>query len=120
MGNNPLAFTQVPPPLKIRDPQILSSSSPEPIFHFGKQPNGNILPKKITPEPEKGKEGTLVKKKLQQLKDTLRTIKGNGSFNEVWYFDLYIFHGTKFPVGFQLLEFKKYNGVGDPYTHLKV
>lgn len=42
-------------------------------------------------------------------------------YSAVWgYSDLCIFPGTRFPVGFQLPEFKKYNWTGDPYTHLKV
>lgn len=54
------------------------------------------------------------------MEDTLRSIKGVRLYGSVNYSDLCIFPSARYPDTFQVLDFEKYNGSGDPYTHLKV
>lgn len=57
---------------------------------------------------------------MRQMEDTLRSIKGIDTYGSVAYSVLYIFSGNRYPNKFQVPDFEKYDGLGDPYTHLKV
>ena len=61
-----------------------------------------------------------IKKKVQQMEETIRSIKGIGNYGSVTYSDLCIFPGARYLDKFKIPEFEKYNGADDPYTHLKV
>ena len=54
------------------------------------------------------------------MEETIRSIKGTEAFGNVTYSDLCIFLGARYPEKFQVPDFEKYDGTGDPYTHLKV
>lgn len=54
------------------------------------------------------------------MEETIRSIKGIRSHDSVNYSDLCILPGARYPDKFQILEYEKYNGLGDPYTHLNV
>lgn len=54
------------------------------------------------------------------MEETLRSIKGIGSYDNVNYSDLCIFSSARYPDKFQVADFEKYNGSRDPYTHSKV
>lgn len=61
-----------------------------------------------------------IRKKVLQMEETLRSIKGIGAHGNVSYADLCIFSGVHYPEKFKTPDFEKYDGLGDPYTHLKV
>lgn len=54
------------------------------------------------------------------MEETIRSIKATGNYRNVTYSDLCIFPGAWYPNKFQVPEFKKYNGAGDLYMHLKL
>ncbi|XP_075083257.1 uncharacterized protein LOC142167006 [Nicotiana tabacum] len=58
-------------------------------------------------------------RKMKSLEQTMRNIQGLGSHKSVSFNDLCMFPHVHLPPGFKTPKFDKYDGHGDPVTHLK-
>ncbi|XP_070031401.1 uncharacterized protein [Nicotiana tomentosiformis] len=58
-------------------------------------------------------------RKMKSLEQSLKNMQGLNGQKSVSYFDLCMFPHVHLPIGFKTPKFEKYDGHGDPISHLK-
>ncbi|XP_070002050.1 uncharacterized protein [Nicotiana sylvestris] len=114
----PMTRTNNEPPSHAYDGQYYS-----PNMAFWVSTPYNQIPQYESPV-ENEKPATMVEpdemvRKMKSLEQNIKNIQRLSGHKSVSFSDLYMFHHIHFPRGFKTPKFEKYDGHGDPITHLK-
>lgn len=61
----------------------------------------------------------IVNRNLKALDDTIRSLRGHEGYQSVMYEDLYAFSKVELPPVYKIPKFKRFDGSGNPFFHLK-
>ncbi|XP_019241724.1 PREDICTED: uncharacterized protein LOC109221721 [Nicotiana attenuata] len=107
---DPSAFTFQAPTFQMEPPQFPTYTYPQPPqFEFiaGQE--------KTTKSPEQEE----ITRRMRSMEQSLKNIQGLSGQKSVSYADLCMFPHVHLPLGFKTPKFEKYDGHGDPISHLK-
>ncbi|XP_070040677.1 uncharacterized protein [Nicotiana tomentosiformis] len=121
-------YTIPPPPPVTRPnneplPQAYDGQYDSPNMDFRVSTPYNQTPQYESPvkneKPAKTGEPDEMARKIKSLEQNIKNIQGLGGHKSVSFSNLCMFPHIHFPPGFKTPKFEKYDGHGNPITHLK-